>query len=372
MSPVTFVTPSGAIRLPSLTAARFFAAMLVVVHHTVPATVDVPVLRDLAGIGYVGVGFFFAMSGFVLTWGARSDLPPTAFWRFRFARVWPMWALSVGLAVVLGLATGELRAGLAGFGQVLASLLLLQAWVPRQTWYFATNAVGWSLSVEAFFYAFAPGLLHRRVSRPVLVLSALLWVPVLGQVALLAIRPGQAHWGGYIVPLAGVPAFAGGFLVARLMRDDRLPHIPLAGAIVAATTLYLAITGVGPVFLSTGQFADRSAGLITTLMLPAWLLLIAALAQSDVAGRRTLDFPTLVRLGEWSFALYLLHQLVLRTGRSLGADGLPPWPGVMIAGGLVALCLGLSGTAFVYVERPLERRLRGARRSPVAPGCSSG
>lgn len=347
--------------------------MLVVLHHTVPATVDIPVVRYLTSVGYAGVGFFFALSGFVLTWGARRDRSAITFWRHRFARVWPMWALSVMLAVVLSVVTGQLRTGLAGLGQVLACFLLLQAWVPRQTWYFATNAVGWSLSVEAFFYAISPGIIHRSLPRrPLLILSGLVAAALIGQVVLLAIQPDQSHWGGYIMPLAGLPAFLGGALLALVTGEAQLPRVRLAAAAITVTTLYLATAMISAVLVRTGMTVESMAGTLTTLMLPAWLLLITALAQADLAGRRGLNLPALVRLGEWSFALYLLHQLVLRVGSHFGANALPMWPGIAVACGLVAFALLFSGMMFVCVERPLERRLRGAvDRHPVETSVAS-
>jgi peptidoglycan/LPS O-acetylase OafA/YrhL len=92
-------------------------------------------------------------------------------------------------------------------------------------------------------------------------------------------------------------------------------------------------------------------------------LVIAAAAVRDIEGRSTaFSRRTWIKLGEWSFAFYLLHTLVLNVEREL----LPDQKSVptMIAALVFALILsiGLSAAVHELYERPLERRLRGARR----------
>ena len=70
----------------------------------------------------------------------------------------------------------------------------------------------------------------------------------------------------------------------------------------------------------------------------------------------------MIRLGEWSFALYLLHQLVIRaaTRAGLGPDGTIPSTVPFIAATL-GVSVALSALLYSLVERPSERRLRGGR-----------
>ncbi|MGN7252754.1 hypothetical protein [Arthrobacter sp. SAFR-014] len=60
------------------------------------------------------------------------------------------------------------------------------------------------------------------------------------------------------------------------------------------------------------------------LCIPGFALLIAAYAARDRCGGRATfaRSPAMVKLGEWSFALYLVHELVLRTARELEPEGL--------------------------------------------------
>ena len=131
-------------RLDRLTSLRFFAALLVVGNHSTRELAQVPGVSQLLTMGTSGVTFFFALSGFVLTWSHRENDSARSFYRRRFARIYPMHAATWVLAFpVLILAQQEISALQAG-----SNLLLLQAWVPDSTVYFGMNAPSWSLSNE--------------------------------------------------------------------------------------------------------------------------------------------------------------------------------------------------------------------------------
>ena len=55
-------------RLDTLTSLRFVAAALVLVYHGVPILIPDRWAQYPVAAGFVGVGFFFALSGFVLMW----------------------------------------------------------------------------------------------------------------------------------------------------------------------------------------------------------------------------------------------------------------------------------------------------------------
>ena len=75
---------------------------------------------------------------------------------------------------------------------------------------------------------------------------------------------------------------------------------------------------VGIAYL-TASHLPGMFGAVAGTVLP-FALLIAATAASDVAGRRSLwRTSVLVRLGELSFAFYMVHQIVIRVlDKSLG------------------------------------------------------
>lgn len=114
-------------RLDSLTGLRYFAALAVVLLHTVAnryvdaPLVDIPLLGRPVEVGYLAVAFFFTLSGFVLAWNARSADTKRAFYQRRFARVYPMHLLT---ALVAGTAILLAGGGLT-VGGIIALLLLV-------------------------------------------------------------------------------------------------------------------------------------------------------------------------------------------------------------------------------------------------------
>jgi peptidoglycan/LPS O-acetylase OafA/YrhL len=174
-------------RLPALTSLRFFAAFHVVIFHLqAMKIVQGPAWYEkLASVGYVGVSFFFVLSGFILVYTyAGRTLSLKDFWRARFARIYPAYAFSL-LFTAPWFFIAVLKFDIPFFAWPKAHLklaaglvvTLLQAWVPPAalTW----NPVAWSLSVEAFFYLLFPFLLLlliRRSLPQLLLIAAAAWL----------------------------------------------------------------------------------------------------------------------------------------------------------------------------------------------------
>ena len=331
---------------------RFFAALVVVGVHLAPL-VPHDGTAHVLGRGGVGVSFFFVLSGFVLAWSTREGDTPGRFYRRRFARVWPLHAVTWAVAVV---AVGVVdRGGVPTGGQLLA-LPLLQSWVPDSDVYFAANGVAWSLSCEAFFYALFPLAIVLLRDRPLPVLAAVAAGCTAVVLALATLDPTASdlqQWAGSVFPVARLPEFVLGVVAACAVRRGWRPPLGL-GTVVALTAAALVLVVLVP--------AGPAQAACTVV---PFALLVPALALADVDGRRTgLRSAWLVRLGEWSFALYLCHQILFNVADELLAD-----PALRLAAGLllVPLSVAVSGVLHVLVERPAERRLRGAqRRSELA------
>ena len=146
-------------RLDSLTSLRFFAAVLVVLSH-LDFVFDPGAVRP-GRAGYVGMGFFFLLSDFVLTWSHQPRDTSGAFYRRRFARVYPMHLISLFIGAALVLTAGPHL----DVVQLVTAVGLLHAWLPVERFIEGANPPSWSLSAEAFFYACFPSLLAVTASR---------------------------------------------------------------------------------------------------------------------------------------------------------------------------------------------------------------
>ncbi|MFG3015214.1 acyltransferase family protein [Streptomyces cinerochromogenes] len=359
-------------RLPSLTGLRFVAVLFVFAFHAsleAPFT-DVGFGRGyadaVANAGWLGVSFFFVLSGFVLTWSARPRDTARAFWRRRAAKIYPLHAVTWAAALIL-LATAGTA---ATWRQAVPNLLLVHTWFPDRSVFSSLNDVSWSLSCEVFFYLLFPVLLRlvRRIEPGRLwrwaAVTALL-VPLLPLVSELlpdspALPFGSGSvwqfWFVYVLPVGRLLEFGFGILLARMVLAGRAVPVrvlPAAVLVLAGYALSLRLP-----FLY---------GLTSVTVVPIGLL-IAAVAQRDVRGAGSpLAHPVAVRLGEWSFAFYLVHRLLLQHGHRLLGTG-RTWPTPTALGLMAiafALSLLLSWALHVAVERPAMRLLGRKRTAPV-------
>jgi len=218
--------------------------------------------RELSSIGYVGVSFFFVLSGFILVYTCQGrSVNPVKFWRTRFARIYPAYIFSLLLMApwffyaatklkfpLFAWATGHLKSA------TILVVALLQAWVPGNA--LAWNSVCWSLSVESFFYLLFPLLLFvfaRRSRGRLLLYVAISWlIGMAVPFIYLWLKPdGLANTNPEIInafwlnalqfdPMARLPEFlmgmSCGFLFLRARQNDKFA-ISLIGTGVAGFIL---------------------------------------------------------------------------------------------------------------------------------------
>jgi peptidoglycan/LPS O-acetylase OafA/YrhL len=361
-------------RLDNLTGLRFYAAVIVVLLHVTRSYAPIPFFSDLFAEGSIGVSFFFVLSGFVLTWSRRDDQPSSAFFRNRFARIYPLHLLTwVAAGVVIWLSGQTIEPMTA-----IATLLLLQAWVPLESVYFGVNGPSWSLSDEAFFYALFPWLSERvtATSQRKVILGCLglsIGIGIITVVGHVLMRGGPTVAFFYVNPLYRLWEFILGIVLAMFIRSGWRIRLGLRAASVitglcyfATVALSVAITQkVGP--LAPLGMKSLPSDLASLIMTPAFLLLIAAAATAELSGKTShLGSLTFRRLGQWSFALYLSHlPLVAALGTVLPQTDSALWNAVK-ATVTVAAAIGLSGILYRYVEHPLNERLR-ARAATTSP-----
>ncbi|MBL0749126.1 acyltransferase family protein [Nocardioides baculatus] len=345
----------GSRHLPSLTSLRFFAAMLVVAYHaahqSTPA--DGHAFASLR-FGYLGVTFFFVLSGFVMVWSARDGSAAASYYRRRFARVWPVHALTLVAAATL-VAAGVLESR-TGLGTTTANALLLQAWTMELSVAYSYNSVAWSLSAEAFFYAVFPllYLVFRRQAPTLAIAVGVGWLVLGGLLAEALATPTATYALTYTFSAYRVGEFLIGMGIALLVRTNDSSGIRPFLAVAFAAVSYAGLIVVDR--LSAGTLGDH-LWVVSLMFIPAVALMLVVFARRDLNGDEGwLSSPALVRLGRWSFALYMVHELVLRVARPFMLGR--PWTAVIF----VACAIALSGAVYRLVEQPIERRMRGSRK----------
>jgi peptidoglycan/LPS O-acetylase OafA/YrhL len=308
----------------ALTSIRFFAALYVAIFHwaKLQAHRGWPApARNAALVGYIGVPMFFVLSGFILSYNyapdeGRRHVDKRGFWVARLARIYPVYLF--GLVVVLPFFLMDLskvgaldvaHVGLIGG----TATTLTQAWSPATAckW----NCPGWTLSVEAFFYALFPFLLAPLLLLPVrkllAVATASWFVALLGPTYVALGLPAHGALDFYVstTPLARLPEFVIGMalgLVFLRTISTRPTHVPRGGVTVAAGAAALALAGL---IVASSHIPEIL--LRTSLATPLFATIIFALALDTGRLQRSMSWPVLVLLGEASYALYIIHIAVL-------------------------------------------------------------
>ncbi len=362
-------------RLPALDGLRAVAALLVVLTHAAfltGATSTAGLLGLLMGRGDVGVGIFFALSGFLLhqrmlhdraegTWDTRGYLLRRA------ARVVP--AYWVALFAVVVVTQPPLRSA-------VVQALAVQTYVPRTD--LPAFSQSWSIPTELSFYLALPlvvlGLerLRRRDER--LPLAALAVSSAILLALLALVPPGQV--GQDLLVERWLPArwpdFAAGMALAEVATR---PSGTVAGRVrrLASDTAGCLTVAAGAYVLSTSSLAGPlSLGSVSGPQVAVRHLLSAAVAGALLAPltvgpggawARLLASPPVRWVGSVSYGLFLWHLPVLTallalSGLSVFRGGVVP----LLAVGLPVSLL-LAWASLRLVELPSMRWA--ARRTPL-------
>jgi len=351
-------------RLDGLTGLRWWAAFLVFLYHV---QVVAPIPGPLSAVlrqGYLGVTFFFVLSGFVLTWSFAPVLRRSTFYLRRFARIFPSHAVAWMLAVPVFYAVLPIAAPIwvrpVDGPVLLLSFVLLQGWFTVPAILFAGNPAAWTLTCEFFFYAIHP--FAQRILRIMTVRATLL--TALGVVAVAWAYRASAWafdgswWANLPLPIQRAPEFILGMCIAWAIRQGWRPRVPVAVGIVALAAVVLVIAVV-PAWMP-----DQLPGIIVgrfgnEAFTVACALAIVAVAVSGLDGHRSVFGDRVqVRLGEWSFAFYLVHATVIYFVLWFIEPLAPSWWNVLPSAGLFLVGLLIAALLFHGVERPVERRIR--------------
>lgn len=367
----SFTSPG---RRPDIQGLRAVAVLIVVAFH---AGLPVPG-------GFVGVDVFFVISGFVITgmlrreWQTAGRISFGKFYLRRFQRLFPALALVVVVTMLISVAVlsplgPQQTAAKTGIGAIL---IVANVVIARTTGgYFDADAHSnpllhtWSLSVEEQFYLIFPALIalgwslasRGRKSRtaPYLLVGiitasslglACFGSLVVNQLARAQLLGRYGPWldqlSGFYSPLTRTWEFAFGVLLALAAGKCAAPgrHTALAFGALGATLT------AGSLWLISDTTPFPSAW--TLIPVIGALSLIAAGTVADNGVTRLLSVVPMVKVGDWSYSIYLWHWPFIVVAQSL-------WPNHGWAPLLAALVSFVPAIAsYRWLETPI-RNLRG-------------
>jgi peptidoglycan/LPS O-acetylase OafA/YrhL len=334
--------------------------------------------------GYLWVEFFFALSGFILVhvYGARA----AEFWRSRqayfdflkarLARLYPLHLFMLfailGLVIVL-----RALAGAGGYVSIydqpyhpmntgqgfVASLFLVQAWniLPYLTW----NGASWFVSVEFLLCLLFP--VYLLLSRGGLLRAAILIA--VGGAALGYLAQASGHGldltfhNGIFRGMAGFAIGVGLSMLYRFGAARGVGELPEGLFSLAQTAAVLLLL----VAIYRTEWAHKPSDLYVALAMD---LLILTLAFDRGAVARALQTGPVLKLGEWSYAIYMGQTFFLQFIRYLEQRWYPAWDSALLGMrwstliwwaeplALLIVCVVWGGLLADLVEKPANTRLR--------------
>ena len=359
--------PAALARHRGLDGLRGVAVILVIIFHSG--------LDWLPG-GFLGVSVFFTLSGFLITSllinecenSGRINLK--AFWGRRLRRLAP--ASLVVIAAVIGLASWLSTSIEASRikGDAISAVLYFSNW----RFIYSGHSYGelfaspsplqhlWSLSIEEQLYVvvpviiaglFAVGLRRRGI-------GMVLLVGVVGSTIATMLISGHEHI-YYGTHTRAAELLLGAALACLFgQRIEQLATKPAR----PWSTLYL-LPLLGVILLAKFSTVDSAwvySGALTLFGLLSVVCLIAAIQGGPV--RAVLSWSVLVRVGEVSYGLYLIHWPVIVW---LNTDRLDVNPTALFGAQVVVTVL-LTVLSYWLIEQPIRHR-KVLRSVPVALGA---
>lgn len=291
----------------SLTSLRFIFAMMVFGAHCY--VIDNFFSAHFFKEGFVGVSFFFVLSGFIITYNYQHKLEERktdkrTFWIARIARVYPLHWLTLFIAAMSGdyvVASGSVD----WIAHFLTSLTLTNAYIPKDDYFFSFNSPAWSLCCEQLFYFCFPFLIplaknYRRL------LYAFVFVAVIVIVGMYLAPQEEIKGYWYVNPITRFPDFIVGMLLFRLyeyLKEQKITS--LQGSMME----FLSVI----VFMSFYLYAEEIPKVYRYscyYWLPVAMVLISFALQKGILSR-LLNNRFMITGGEISYSFYLIHLFIL-------------------------------------------------------------
>jgi exopolysaccharide production protein ExoZ len=356
-------------QLNSLQLYRGIASILVVLHHAniiLDRELKQDGLFNVFHFGWMGVDFFFVLSGFIIFYIHQSDLShPSQFKSFvrkRCLRIYPFYWILLAIKV-LGSLTIERNGSFEGVSlwQFIQVVLL----VPQA----GTNltpfiGVAWTLTYEIFFYAIFSSLIlcKPKVYLPLIIA----WIA------------------GIILNLVNVLPLNGSILLDFIFNTHNLEFVfgCLAAYIVSTHRynykkiwVYLALVMLVGAIVNTGYHQFDVAGLSPVIAygIPFTILIIGSV---QFENQTELKLPSLlIYLGNASYSIYLTHglfmntiaKIYLKTSEKFAPTLLDRYSIVnpIVATTIVGISIALGCVIHDRIEKPLLKILNNKRSTVV-------
>ena len=325
--------PTAHEKMPNLDGLRALACIGVVVSHT-------PLAQSIHIIGTLGVGVFFALSGFLMSFlyikQPYSHQSTVHYGIARFSRIAPIYWLAIFSCFLLSFVAGDdFQQGIYGPTSLARHIL-----------FSGSAGVFWSIPLEIQYYFFfiflwwgAANYTKRSYAMPLVAIVCIF---------LLLTGP---YWPNLSVPNK-LHYFLAGSIAGALPRinwqEKAKPWMLWLAQFACLTMLLMAF------FIFNNRESEVLFGSIANSL--AMAALVYFLSYSSPWTWYIFATPLMRKLGAASFSIYLFHVVILHFGSHwLGLSHQQIHP-LWIA--LILLAIALPVAISQFIEIPLQRKTR--------------
>lgn len=344
-------TRSSNTRFYEIDLLRFVAAFMVVLFHyiyvsqrdSMTPAMDFHAHIDWAHYLYIGINFFFIISGFVILMSAK-DKEPRSFFVSRFVRLMPAYWFCVIATSIAILAFNQDGVEIT-LSQFLVNLSMLQTGFGFDN----IDTSYWTLWLELKFYGAIWLLCLLGWLKHI---KHILLVTLIASIAAL-LTPFQEqferfgnmfvvsypHWWGY---------FACGCTFYLIKRDGFLNYYKV---LLALSLVFVIIQNIAFGTIMSGWFAEPFSPWV---LVPANLIFFALFCVIALTKTNPLRNKVFLYLGVLTYPLYLIHQFVGYLWLTYAAS----WANhYLLLGVTVATMLAAAWAIHHWVEKPLSKVL---------------
>lgn len=337
-----------------LTSLRFFFAFFVFLSHLSFITTNNDLYnwfkRNIFFEGYLGVSFFFILSGFVLSYSSSKYIEDNSFklnkkkfYLARIFRIYPLHLMTLLITVLLFYDFSTIS-----ISRFVPNLFLLQSFIPIQTYYYSFNSPSWSISNEMFFYISFPFVFSfcLKFKKTAIFLFFIFIFLLFGVKPIVS--PELQKFIYYVNPLSRLLDFTIGIFLFFLHQKFQHKMNNKLGVKLEITSLIVFL-----LFFIPHNYFDRAFRFSIYYWIPMAFMVLVFSFQKGIISK-LLSNKFLVYLGEISFAFYMIHIIVINCYNLLKFNTHLFYTPVL----LLIISLVLSALIFEFFEKPINNYLK--------------